>query len=136
MQRLFVGIASVAICALVALSAIDAMENQARIDESNQGLATFDRSRADIDPTIYQSYIGRYQLDPRFNIEISSDGEKLYAQGTGQRRVELFPANKNTFYNKYTEALITFESPTDGSSQRFMLQQINQLREGVRLHEV
>ena len=135
MQKFLLISTSVVILGLVALSIVDATQRQSRIDHSNQVLASFDRSIAEVDTAIYQAYVGRYQLEPTFNIEISSDGKRLFAQGSGQRRVELFPANESTFYNEYTEALITFDPPNRGHSERFMLQQINQLREGIRIHE-
>lgn len=136
MQKVLVGIAVAILLTLVTLSIYNASERRTKIQLSNEMLASLQRTPAAVNPVVYSTYVGVYEIEPDFNITITTDGEHLFAQGSNQIRVELFPANQTTFYNEYTEALITFEPHASGKSKRFMLQQINQLREGNRIeHE-
>ncbi len=127
------GIAAATVVVLVVLSAFDSYQRQREIDASNELLVSFEREIANVNPSIYAAYVGMYQLEPDFNISITSDGERLFAQGSNQIRVEIFPGSESTFFNDYTEALITFEKPMQGATNQFVLRQKNKIRYGRRL---
>jgi hypothetical protein len=46
---------------------------------------------------------------------ISSENEKLYAQATGERKVEIFPEKEHTFSIPAFNAKITFNQATDST---------------------
>ena len=133
LKSLLTGGCIAGLLALVGLSIHHAYAKQKEIRLSNELLASFEREIASIDTSIYPAYVGIYRLEPDFNIAITTDAGRLYAQGSNQIRVEIFPASKATFFNNYTEALITFEPPADAQTGRFILRQKNKIRHGVKI---
>ena len=127
------GISAVTVAVLVLASIYESSKQQAKVRVSNELLASFERKTVLIDPRIHAAYVGLYQVEPDFNIEITTDGQQLFAQGTNQRRVEIYPADERVFFNHHTEALITFDAPVGGKTHRFLLQQVNQIRDGKRI---
>ena len=118
---------------MISLSFYTQYQARQEIVASNQMLATLERKVADVDPAVYAAYVGTYQLDPDFYISITTNDAQLYAQGTNQIRVQLFPLNEQSYFNNYTEAVITFDSPSGGSSGQFILRQIDAIRLGQRI---
>ncbi len=92
-----------------------------------------ERRVVSVDPRIYERYAGMYKLEPRFNINISYRDDRLYGQGTNQRRVELFPVSEATFFNRFTDALITFKSDENGDVSELTLRQPGGMRIGKRV---
>jgi hypothetical protein len=50
-----------------------------------------ERNEAQVDPKVFDRYIGRYELSPNFILTITRDGDYLFAQATGQGSFEIFP---------------------------------------------
>jgi hypothetical protein len=55
---------------------------------------------AAIDSRLYAAYAGVYQLSPETSIVVTEANGHLFAQVTGQPRVELFPENPTTFFDR------------------------------------
>jgi hypothetical protein len=55
---------------------------------------------AKIDTRVYQDYVGIYQFSPTTQIVISEENGRLMAAVTGQAKVELFPENPSTFFDR------------------------------------
>lgn len=104
-----------------------------QIDASNRLLVSVERRVVLVDPGIYEGYAGMYKLEPRFNIEITSSHDRLYGKGTNQVRVELFPASETTFFNEFTDALITFHPDANSHVSEFTLRQRGRVRTGKRV---
>lgn len=62
---------------------------------------------ATADPKIYPEFIGRYRY-PNAELTVSVVKDHLFAQLTGQDSYEIFPAAKDEFFWKITDAKITF----------------------------
>jgi D-alanyl-D-alanine carboxypeptidase len=82
-----------------------------------------EKSVAEIDPQIYQGYVGEYELRPGFTLTISLDGDHLFGQASGQGRAELFPESETAFFLKVVEARIVFEPGDDGRANGLVLHQ-------------
>jgi D-alanyl-D-alanine-carboxypeptidase/D-alanyl-D-alanine-endopeptidase len=67
-----------------------------------------------VDPAVLQAYVGTYQTAPTFFIKVTIENGRLFAQGTGQPRFELFPKSGNTFFLKAIRATITFVKDRQG----------------------
>jgi len=76
-----------------------------------------------VDPKIYDSYVGEYQLAPTFTITITSEEGKLMAQATGQAKFELFPTSETDFYLKVVPASVTFVKDAQGKVTELILTQ-------------
>ena len=79
-----------------------------------------------VDPKVYDSYVGEYQLAPTFTITITSEDGKLMAQATGQQKFELFPTSEIDFYLKVVPASVTFVKDAQGKVTGLILTQNGQ----------
>jgi uncharacterized protein YneR len=72
-------------------------------------------------PEVLARYVGTYQLQPGFDIEITREGDRLFGQGTGQPRFELFAQSEDRFFLKAVDAQIEFHGYEDGEADTFTL---------------
>ena len=76
-----------------------------------------------VDPKIYDSYAGEYELAPDFTITVTSENGKLMTQATGQPKFELFPSSETEFFLKIVEAQVTFVKDAQGKVTQLILNQ-------------
>ncbi|MFK7749134.1 MAG: serine hydrolase [Kordia sp.] len=62
-----------------------------------------------LSPEVLKQYVGTYQLAPNLQVEVTVEGDKLFAQPTNQSKVELFAEAEHKFFLKVVVATITFE---------------------------
>ncbi|MBW4441549.1 MAG: serine hydrolase [Plectolyngbya sp. WJT66-NPBG17] len=79
-----------------------------------------------LNPKFYEAYVGRYELSPSFTLTITKAGDRLFAQATGQRIVELFPELETNFFIKEVDAQITFVKDQQGQVNQLILHQSGQ----------
>jgi D-alanyl-D-alanine-carboxypeptidase/D-alanyl-D-alanine-endopeptidase len=83
-----------------------------------------ERKIATVDPTIYDRYTGRYELAPNFVLTVTRDGNRIFAQATGQPKFEIFPESDKDYFLKVVDAQLTFETEgTEGSAKQVVLHQ-------------
>ena len=61
-----------------------------------------------VDPPTLERYVGEYQLAPTFKITMTHEENHLYAQATGQARLEIYAEKPNEFFLKVVDAQIAF----------------------------
>ncbi|WDZ76663.1 serine hydrolase [Ensifer adhaerens] len=61
-----------------------------------------------VDPASYDAYLGTYRLEPGFELTILREGDRLFAQATGQDRLEIVPEAEHRFFTKLIDAQISF----------------------------
>jgi CubicO group peptidase (beta-lactamase class C family) len=66
------------------------------------------QSVATLDPKVYAPYLGRYQISPGLLVAVTSDEGKLFAQGTNQPKVQLYPVSKTRFFVTEADVEMTF----------------------------
>lgn len=76
-----------------------------------------------LDPTVYDAYVGVYEIQPGFTLTVSRDGDRLLTQGTGQATVEVFPQSETEFFLTVVDAQITFVKDADGAVTKLVLHQ-------------
>lgn len=81
---------------------------------------------ADVDPALYDGYIGEYRLTPAMIFTITREGDALFAQLTNQPRLEIFPASEVLFFYKAIDAQITFVTDDTGRAGALVLHQAGQ----------
>ena len=59
-------------------------------------------------------YIGDYIIDENFSMKIFRDGNRLYSQGQGQSKIEIFPYETNKFFTKVMDAKLHFNMNSAG----------------------
>ncbi|MGA9291696.1 MAG: serine hydrolase [Ignavibacteriaceae bacterium] len=78
---------------------------------------------AEIDPAVYNLLVGKYELNPQFILEVTKADGKLYVQGTGQQKIEVFPTSELEYYSKIVDAQITFVKDENGRISKLILHQ-------------
>lgn len=68
-----------------------------------------------VDPAIYDDYVGQYQVTPTFIITVTKENNRLFGQGTAQPRFELFPESETKFFLKAVRATVTFVKDSKGN---------------------
>jgi serine-type D-Ala-D-Ala carboxypeptidase/endopeptidase len=103
--------------------------------DSRSPLAKYQPQKASIavDPKLLETYIGRYELTPDFSITITQKQDRLYAQATGQDKVELFAETPTQFFLTIVKAKITFIKDAQGQVDRLILDQNGQQLPGQKI---
>lgn len=74
-------------------------------------------------PAIINRYVGTYELQPGFEIVITTEGDKIFAEATGQPQIEIFAENETTFFLKVVSAQIVFSTDEQGIAEGLTLHQ-------------
>ena len=72
---------------------------------------------------VLSQYIGKYELQPTFIIEIMVKDNRVFAQATGQPEFEIFATEKDQFFLKAVPAEVTFNRSTEGTVESLTLKQ-------------
>jgi CubicO group peptidase (beta-lactamase class C family) len=67
-----------------------------------------------ISTELYEDYVGKYEYPGGAILTVTREGNKLFAQLTGQSRFEIFPKSENVFFWKVVEAQIKFVRDESG----------------------
>jgi len=78
---------------------------------------------AEVDPEIFERYVGEYQLGPGFIITVTTREDRIFTQATGQPEVEIFPRSETEFFLKVVDAQITFVMDENGKVTSLILHQ-------------
>jgi CubicO group peptidase (beta-lactamase class C family) len=81
---------------------------------------------AQVDPAIYEKYVGEYELPIGLNLTVRTREGKIFTQGTGQPEAELFPKSETEFFLKVVDAQITFVLDESGTVTGLVLHQAGQ----------
>jgi CubicO group peptidase (beta-lactamase class C family) len=76
-----------------------------------------------VDPKIYDTYVGEYELQPGFVFTVTREGDHLMMQATGQGKAELFPTSETSFFPTVVRADITFVKDATGRVTHLVLNQ-------------
>lgn len=68
----------------------------------------------DVSETDLDSYLGDYQLTPKLVLTVTREGKQIYAQATGQPKLEAFPETKSKFFFKVIRAKMEFLKDDQG----------------------
>ena len=75
------------------------------------------------DPAVLDALVGRYELAPGFVLEVSREGDELFAQATGQPRFQLFAESETRWFLKVVDAVVEFVGAEDGEADSVVLYQ-------------
>ena len=76
-----------------------------------------------LNPAIYDSYAGRYELASDFVLVVSREGDRLMIQSSGQPKVEIFPESETRFFAEGLDTVINFVKNPQGNAAQLVLQQ-------------
>ncbi|WP_285059719.1 serine hydrolase [Pedobacter ginsengisoli] len=78
---------------------------------------------ADVSEKDLDSYLGDYQLTPKLVLTITREGKKVYAQATGQSRIEAFAETSSKFFFKVIHANMEFVKDDRGKVTKMIFNQ-------------
>ena len=76
-----------------------------------------------VDPSVFDAYVGEYQLQPAFTISVTREGDRLFVQLTGQPRLEIFSETERDYFYKVVDAQITFVAEGNSAATALILHQ-------------
>lgn len=83
--------------------------------------------------TKLKKYVGVYELQPSFTIEIEMQNDHLFAIAPGQPRIEIFAEAENQFFIKEIAADIIFNLNTNGAVKSLTFSQNGKDMEGKKI---
>jgi nitroreductase len=81
------------------------------------------RKAIQLDDKILGTYTGKYEFQPGFALIISLENGRLFAQATGQQKLEIFAESETDFFWKVVDAQITFNKDKTGKVMGLTLHQ-------------
>lgn len=94
-----------------------------------------DRQEVKVDPALFDAFAGTYNLFPGFNLVITREGDQLFAQATGQQKLELHPAGELVYFLREVEAEVRFVRGADGKAESLVLDQGGRQSPGKRVEK-
>ncbi len=82
-----------------------------------------ERTQAAIDPLLLDRYVGCYQMAQNFILSITRNGNRLFAQATGQGRFEIFPEGDKDFFAKVADIQMAFVVDAAGPAGSIVVHQ-------------
>jgi hypothetical protein len=67
------------------------------------------------DPKEFDAYLGTYELAPGVTMEVTREGDRLFAQRSGRKQEELFPEVPGLFFRKGVEGRRLFHKDASGT---------------------
>jgi CubicO group peptidase (beta-lactamase class C family) len=89
----------------------------------NAELTPPQRKAIQINPAIFDAYVGEYELRPDFVLKVFREGDRFWTQATGQPRIEVFAESETQFFPTVIEAHLTFVKDTNGKVTHLVLHQ-------------
>lgn len=90
---------------------------------------------ADVDPDIFDAYVGQYQIRPDFILTVKRIDDKLTTQATGQGQLTMLPESTTIFFNAQVKARITFVQNDNGDTIALILKQRGRELRAERIDE-
>jgi CubicO group peptidase (beta-lactamase class C family) len=102
--------------------------------KATKGAPPKERKVAQVDPRIYDKYIGVYKFTGAdATITVTREGNQLFVRLTGQDRFEIFPKSETDFFLKVVDAQVTFEKDAAGAVKDLILHQNGQDQKVIRV---
>ena len=92
-----------------------------------------ERQAIQVDPALLDGYAGTYELAPGFEITITREGSQIFAQPTGQPKLEIFPESETKFFLKVVDAQMVFVPGEGSKASSLVLHQGGMERPGKRV---
>jgi hypothetical protein len=89
---------------------------------------------AKVNPEIYAAYAGKYDYgNGKTIMTMTREGDRLFAQLTGQPKFEVFPKSETEFFWKVVNAQVTFVRNGQGKVTKVIHEQAGQKFEAPRI---
>ncbi|MFC1636836.1 DUF3471 domain-containing protein, partial [Planctomycetota bacterium] len=89
-----------------------------------------------VDSAIYNAYVGEYDYGHGVILTVTKEDDQLFAQLTGQLKLEIFPKSETEFFWKIANAQIEFVKDNEGKVIKAILNQGGKKSKSLRLSEI
>lgn len=86
-----------------------------------------------VDPKIFDTYVGEYEIVPGLVMRVFREGEKFMSQATGQSAFEIFAESETMFHPQAFNAKLTFVKDADGKVTTIRIDQNGRVTNGKRI---
>ncbi len=76
-----------------------------------------------VDTKVFDGYEGRYEMGPNFVLNITREGDHLFAQATGQRRFEILPESEKEYFSRTPPIQVSFKTGDGGKATEVVVHQ-------------
>lgn len=87
---------------------------------------------AKIDPTIYDQYVGQYKFPNIGILTVTKEANKLFAQISGQPKLELLPRSESEFFSDIIIVKVNFIKDDKGNVTKMTINQSGMQLEGTK----
>lgn len=87
----------------------------------------------EVDPELFDNYVGRYQFAVGVFMTITRNGDRLMAELSKQAALEVFPESETRFFYLRVEAQISFQRDGNGPASKLTLHQNGVDQDAVRV---
>lgn len=91
-----------------------------------------DRPIVSIDRSLYKVYAGKYTYKSGLIVNVTAEGDKIFAQATNQPKFELLPVSDDEFIVEELNASVQFVKENDGVARTLILNFAGNKEEGTR----
>lgn len=88
-----------------------------------------------VDPKLYDDYVGRYSYPQSAVLTVTREGDRLFAQLTGQTGAEIFPRSETEFFSKVADAQFEFVRNEEGKVTHIIHRQAGREFNAPKLRE-
>ena len=81
------------------------------------------RVAIEVDPKIYDAYVGQYELAPDLIATVTKEYNRLFAQATGRPKFELYPESETKFFARVADIQVTFVKNEKGEVTQLIVHQ-------------
>ncbi len=81
------------------------------------------RTAIDVSVEILRKYVGEYEASPEMKIAVTLENGSLFAQATGQQKVQLFAESETKFFLEVANVLISFSKDESDAVSAIILHQ-------------
>lgn len=119
------------------LSSLPVVENALAKTERLRIEQALPRQEIAVDQSIFNGYIGYYELNPKSIVTVQRDGDELIARLTGQTFLSLAPERNSKFFyrNSNIRAQLSFVADAKGVASRVILHQNGYEQTASRVEE-
>ena len=80
-----------------------------------------------------QKYVGKYELSPEAELEVTADSDRLMVTHTGQSTFEIFPRSETVWFYKVVDATMTFNLEKSGQCNSIEISQLGKKKIAKRI---
>jgi CubicO group peptidase (beta-lactamase class C family) len=86
-----------------------------------------------VDEKILETYVGEYEIPSVFSFLVTKEQDKLFIQGEGQDKIEMFADTENKFFLKVNDAQLEFVKGDSGKVTKAIMNQGGRQADAIKI---